>query len=104
MDLPPVTVVGNLPYNITGQIITKLIKNHMLFDKAVIMIQREAAQKLCAEPSQDGYRAISVLAQYFAQITPLFDVTPDCFIPAPHVTSTVVLMEFKKKSSARCKL
>lgn len=95
LDLPPVTVVGNLPYNITGQIITKLIKNHMLFDKAVIMIQKEAAQKLCAVPSQDGYRAISVLAQYFAQITPLFDVTPDCFIPAPHVTSTVVLMEFK---------
>jgi 16S rRNA (adenine1518-N6/adenine1519-N6)-dimethyltransferase len=96
LNLPPVTVVGNLPYNITGQIITKLIKNHALFDKAVIMIQKEAAQKLCAAPSQDGYRAISVLTQYFTNITPLFDVTPDCFIPAPHVTSSVILMKFKE--------
>ena len=96
LDLPPVTVVGNLPYNITGQIITKLIKNHALFDKAVIMIQKEAAQKLCAAPSQDGYRAISVLTQYFTNVTPLFDVTPDCFIPPPHVTSSVILMKFKE--------
>ena len=96
LNLPPVTVVGNLPYNITGQIIAKLIKNHALFDKAVIMLQKEAAQKLCAAPSQDGYRAISVLTQYFTKITPLFDVAPDCFIPPPHVTSSVILMEFKE--------
>lgn len=92
---PPVTAVGNLPYNITGQIITKLIKNHSLFDRAVIMVQKEAAQKLCASPSDDGYRAVSVLTQYFCDIKPLFDVSPDSFIPAPHVTSTVLLMEFK---------
>ena len=53
LDLPPVTVVGNLPYNITGQIITKLIKNHALFDKAVIMIQKEAAQKVVEQTAAE---------------------------------------------------
>lgn len=94
---PPVTVIGNLPYNITGEIIIKLLKNHKLFDRAIIMIQKEAAEKLCASPSDKVYRAISVLTQYFSSITPLFDVPPDCFIPAPHVTSSVIAMEFKSK-------
>ena len=94
---PPVTVVGNLPYNITGDIITKLIKNHSFFDRAVIMIQKEAAQKLSAAPSDGCYRAISVLTQYFCDVIPLFDVSPDCFIPAPHVTSSVISMNFKSR-------
>ena len=94
-----VTVVGNLPYNITGQIISKLIKNHTLFDKAVIMIQKEAADKLMASPSMRNYRAVSVLTQYFCDIEHLFDVTPDCFIPAPRVTSSVVMLNFKQQLS-----
>lgn len=92
---PPVTAVGNLPYNITGDIIMKLIKNHRLFDKAVVMVQREAAQKLASAPGGDGYRAISVLTQYFCDISDVADVSPDCFIPAPHVYSRVIRLDFK---------
>lgn len=92
-----ITVCGNLPYNITGNIITKLLKNRTMFEKAVIMIQKEAAQKLCATPSDKNYRAISVLTGYFCECTPLFDVSPDCFIPQPHVTSTVVELKFRKE-------
>jgi len=90
-----VTVAGNLPYNITGEIVLKLLKNHTLFDKAVIMIQKEAAQKLAAGPSDPNYRAISVLTQYFCEVQPLFDVSPDCFVPAPHVMSSVICLKFK---------
>jgi len=90
-----ITVVGNLPYNITGEIVTKLFKNHSLFKRAVIMIQKEAALKLCADAGTKEYRAISALTQYFCNITTLFDVAPDSFIPAPHVTSRVIMLDFK---------
>ena len=90
----PVTVVGNLPYYITGDILKKLFKNHSCISRAVVMIQKEAADKLVATPRDKQYRAISVMAQHLCRVTPLFDVTPDCFIPAPHVVSTVVLLEF----------
>lgn len=90
----PVTVVGNLPYYITGDILKKLFKNHSRISRAVVMIQKEAADKLIAPPRDKQYRAISVMAQHLCRVTPLFDVTPDCFIPAPHVVSTVVLLEF----------
>lgn len=90
----PVTVVGNLPYYITGDILKKLFKNHVHISRAVVMIQKEAADKLTAVPRDKQYRAISVMAQHLCRVIPLFDVTPDCFIPAPHVVSTVVLLEF----------
>lgn len=93
----PVTVVGNLPYSITGRIIIKLLKNNDSFDKAVLMVQKEAADKLTAHPSTKIYRAVSVLTQYCCDITRLFDVTPDCFVPAPNVTSSVIMLGFKKQ-------
>lgn len=96
LDKDDITVVGNLPYNITGDIITKLLKNRSMFKKAVIMIQKEAAEKLTAPKSTPQYRAISVLSQYFCDIETVLDVTPDCFIPAPKVTSRVITLSFKK--------
>ncbi len=93
----PTTVVGNLPYYITGDILKKLFKNHKKIERAVVMIQKEAADKLLADPCDKRYRAISVAAQYFCDITKVCDVSPDCFIPAPHVFSTVLMLDFKKK-------
>ena len=60
------------------------------------MIQKEAANKFIARPKEDGYRAISVLTQYFCDIETVCEVSPDCFIPAPHVTSRVIKLRFKK--------
>lgn len=88
-------VVGNLPYNITGDIITKLIKNRRRFKAAVVMVQKEVAQKLAAKPKSKQYRAISVLTQVYADISEVTDVSADCFIPAPHVTSCVIRLDFK---------
>ena len=89
-----VTVVGNLPYYITSDILKRLIKNRGYISRAVIMIQKEAADKLIAEPGNKNYRAISVMAGITCKVTKLFDVSPDCFIPAPHVTSSVVALDF----------
>lgn len=91
-----VTVVGNLPYYITGDILKKLFKNHRHIKRAVIMVQKEAADKLTAHPRDKQYRAISVMAQHLCNITRVCDVSPDCFIPAPHVTSTVLQLDFKE--------
>ena len=98
------TVCGNLPYNITGEIISKLMKNCGYIEKAVVMVQKEAAEKLAASPSDEGYRAVSVLTQYFFDIETVCDVSPDCFIPAPHVTSRVIRLEKRKdrKLPAEC--
>lgn len=92
----PVTVVGNLPYYITGDILKKLFKNHERIKRAVVMVQKEAAEKLVAAPRDKQYRAISVMAQHFCNISTVCDVTPDCFIPAPHVDSRVIIMDFKE--------
>lgn len=93
-----VNAAGNLPYNITGEIVMRLIKNRRLFENAVVMIQKEAAEKLAAKSGKQ-YRAISVLTQYFAEIDTLFDVSPDCFIPAPHVVSRVIRLKFRKSTA-----
>lgn len=87
------TVVGNLPYNLTGDILAKLLKARERWQSAVIMIQREAAEKLCARPGGEAYRAISVLTQYFCDVSAVCDVSPDCFIPAPHVWSRVLKLK-----------
>lgn len=92
-----VTAVGNLPYNITGEIIMRLIKNVSRFDKAVVMLQKEAAEKLAACPRDKNYRAISVLTQFYCDITVLCDVSPDSFIPAPNVWSRVIILNFKDR-------
>ncbi len=92
----PVTVVGNLPYYITGDILKKLFKNSDKIKRAVVMVQKEAAEKLVASPRDKQYRAISVMAQHLCDIETVCDVSPDCFIPAPHVDSRVIVMNFKE--------
>ena len=70
---------ANLPYNITSPAIT-------------VMIQREVAHRICAAPGSPDYGAFSVFCQYHAHTELLFDVPPDCFLPAPKVTSSVLRM------------
>ncbi len=82
---------ANLPYNITTPAVTALIEAKCFF-AITVMIQKEVAQRICARPGSKEYGAFSVYCQYYADPELLFEVPPDCFIPAPKVTSAVVRM------------
>ena len=82
-------VCANLPYNITSPVLTKLLESGR-FAAITVMIQREVAKRICAAPGTADYGAFSVFCQYHAQCEYLFEVPPDCFYPAPKVTSAVV--------------
>ena len=80
---------ANLPYNITTPVLTAFLEAGC-FASITVMIQREVARRICAAPGEGDYGAFSLYCQYHAHTELLFDVPPDCFIPAPKVTSTVL--------------
>lgn len=88
--LTPV-VCANLPYNITSPVLGVLIDSK-LFAAITVMIQREVALRICAAPGTPDYGAFSLYCQYHVKPQLLFDVPPDCFLPAPKVTSSVLRM------------
>ena len=80
---------ANLPYNITTPILTALIEAGC-FQAITVMIQREVALRICASPASSDYGAFSVFCQYHTVPEFLFEVPPECFLPAPKVTSAVI--------------
>lgn len=82
-------VCANLPYNITTPVLTLLLESG-LFSAITVMIQKEVAQRICAQPGTRDYGAFSVLCQYYAKTEFLFEVPKECFLPSPKVTSAVV--------------
>ena len=80
---------ANLPYNITTPAITRLVEADC-FSAITVMIQREVARRICAAPGTADYGAFSVFCQYHTVPEYLFEVGPECFLPAPKVTSAVV--------------
>ncbi|MEG1857230.1 MAG: 16S rRNA (adenine(1518)-N(6)/adenine(1519)-N(6))-dimethyltransferase RsmA [Pseudoflavonifractor sp.] len=84
-------VCANLPYNITSPVLAALIDAHC-FASITVMIQREVALRICAAPGTPDYGAFSVYCQYHTDPQLFFDVPPDCFLPAPKVTSSVLHM------------
>lgn len=80
---------ANLPYNITTPVITALLEAGC-FERITVMIQREVAMRICGAPGSSDYGAFSVFCQYHAHCERLFDVGPECFLPAPKVTSSVI--------------
>ena len=82
-------VCANLPYNITTPVITAFLEAGC-FSAITVMIQREVARRICAAPGSADYGAFSVFCQYHAGTELLFEVPPQCFLPAPKVTSAVV--------------
>ena len=90
-----VVVCANLPYNITTPVITALLQSQC-FQAVTVMIQREVAKRICAQPGTAEYGACTLLCQYYAQGEVLFDVPPSCFLPAPKVTSSVIRMTVRE--------
>jgi len=87
-------VAGNLPYGITSPILLKLAANHASLDRAVLMVQREVADRVTAEPGSRDYGLLSVTAQLYGPVQRLFTLPPEAFSPPPEVHSTVFRWRF----------
>lgn len=90
----PVHVVANLPYYITTPIIRKCLTIPGIHS-ITIMVQDEVAKRLSAHPSTKDYGALTVLSQYYAEVSYLFQVPPHVFYPAPKVHSAVIQLDVK---------
>ncbi len=93
----PVHVVGNLPYFITSDILLRLFAARRFFDKMVLMVQREVAERLVASPGGRDYGLLSATAQLYSRVENLFTLSPDAFSPPPKVHSAVVRFEISPK-------
>jgi 16S rRNA (adenine1518-N6/adenine1519-N6)-dimethyltransferase len=87
-------VVGNLPYYITSPILLKLAASHSSLDLAVLMVQREVADRVTAQPGSRDYGLLSVTVQMYGPAEPLFTLPPEAFLPPPDVHSTVFRWRF----------
>ena len=92
----PVAVCANLPYYITSPILMRLLEERLPVENITVMVQREAAQRLCASPGTREAGAISYAVDYYAQAHQLFTVQPGSFYPAPKVTSAVIRLDVRK--------
>lgn len=82
-------VAGNLPYNISKPVAMKLVLDHARVDRAVLMFQREVAQRLTSRPGRRSYGPLTVLVGEVYEVRPLFDLPGSAFRPRPRVVSTV---------------
>ncbi len=87
-------VVGNLPYNISSQVLFMLAENRRWIKRAVLMFQKELAVRIAAPPGGRDYGRLSAVMQYCSKITPLTDLGPNHFFPKPNVSSRVVEVDF----------
>jgi 16S rRNA (adenine1518-N6/adenine1519-N6)-dimethyltransferase len=105
-NLSPWLVAGNLPYNVGTRIVRNLLASPHLVASAVLMLQREVAQKLCAREGEEGYGPLAVSASPWWERRVLFLVPPGAFRPQPKVTSAVCLLRPRGTPglplSARC--
>ena len=88
-------VCANLPYNITTPVLTALVEAKR-FEAITVMIQKEVALRIAAKPGTGDYGAFSLFMQYHTEPEVLFDVPPECFLPAPKVTSAVLRCRVRK--------
>ncbi len=88
-------VLGNLPYYISTPILFHLIDHAKVFSLAVLMLQKEVAQRLSAAAGEEDYSRLSVTSRLHGETRFLFDVSPSCFLPRPQVMSRVVSFLFR---------
>lgn len=94
-------VVGNLPYYITSPILFSLLEERAFLEEAILMMQKEVAQRLVANTGTKDYGILSVQTQLMCTPKILFDVSPNSFTPPPGVQSSVIRLTFDK-DSLRC--
>ena len=90
----PITVAGNIPYNITSPILFWLIEHRLLVQQAVLTVQWEVAQRLAGKPGHEAWGALSVSVQAYAEVELLRRIPKSHFYPSPNVDSAVVRLRF----------
>lgn len=93
----PFTVVGNFPYNISSQVLFKIIEWFPAVERVIGMFQKEVAARVAAKEGGKDYGVPSVLVQYYYTVQPLFEVPPRSFVPPPKVESTVIALEKREQ-------
>lgn len=98
----PFAIIGNFPYNISTQIVFKVLENRTQIPEFAGMFQKEVAQRICEKEGSKVYGILSVLVQAFYEADYLFTVPPSVFIPPPKVESGVLRLTRKTNYSLRC--
>ncbi|MFC1733098.1 16S rRNA (adenine(1518)-N(6)/adenine(1519)-N(6))-dimethyltransferase RsmA [candidate division KSB1 bacterium] len=96
------TVIGNFPYNISSQILFKVIENREKVIEVVCMLQKEVAQRIASPPGSKSYGILSVFLQAFYDISYLFSVSEHVFNPPPKVKSAVIRLTRNDKKQLDC--
>ena len=95
-DCERISICANLPYYITSPIIMMLLENKLPINNITVMVQKEAAQRLCAEVGTRDAGAVTIAVNYYANSKILFEVDRYSFMPPPNVDSAVISLEIRK--------
>ena len=90
-------VCANLPYYITSPVIMRLLEEKLPFNKIIVMVQKEAGDRLCAKVGTRESGAVTVAVNYYAKARKLFDVSRGSFMPSPNVDSCVIELDLTQK-------
>lgn len=96
-----IKVVANLPYYITTPIIMELLEKHVPVDCITVMVQKEVAQRMQAEPRSKDYGALSLAVQYYSKPEVVANVPPNCFMPRPNVASSVIKLDLYEEPEVK---
>jgi 16S rRNA (adenine1518-N6/adenine1519-N6)-dimethyltransferase len=91
-----VAVCANLPYYITSPVVMRILEEKLPVSALTVMVQEEAAGRLCAEPGTRACGAVSISVQYYSEPKILFGVPRSCFYPQPNVDSAVIRLDIRK--------
>ena len=94
-----ISVCANLPYYITSPIIMMLLEERLPIDSITVMVQKEAADRLCANLGTREVGAVTVAVRYYSEPKKLFDVSKGNFLPAPKVDSAVIRLDIKENTA-----
>ena len=94
-------ITGNLPYYISLPLLRKLMEMHHILKTAVVMVQKEVAERMMAQPGNKNYGILSVISKYYSRIEKVHLVKPDAFYPKPEVDSMIIRIHFLEKKALK---
>lgn len=97
----PVHIVANLPYYITTPILMKLLRDRLPVDSITVMIQKEVAERMAAEPNTKSYGSLTIAVQYYTHAKVVMTVPKTVFNPQPNVDSSILQLELREKPAVQ---